>query len=102
MSKKRLRSVALLFAIGAGFALVIVFGSPACSSNNMAKNFGGTMTVNLPPGQKLVTATWKDDEFWYLARPMRLGEVPETSTFQEKSSAGLVEGKVILIEHSLK
>ena len=41
--------------------------------------------MSLPFGEKLEQVTWKMDAFWYLTRPMREGEVPETHTFQEKS-----------------
>lgn len=56
------------------------------------------MTVNLPKGQKFVNATWKESELWYVTRTMRSNEVSETFTFQEKSSYGMIEGKVIFVE----
>ncbi len=66
-----------------------------CTENSRAKSFGGTATLNLPPNQKLVVVTWKDDDLWYLTRPMKDNETPETYAFQEKSSWGF--GK----EHTL-
>jgi hypothetical protein len=71
---------------------------PSCTENSRAKKFGGTATVNLPPGTKFVGATWKDAELWYLHRPAREGETPETITLQEQSSFGMIEGKVIFRE----
>lgn len=71
---------------------------PACTQNQRAKKWGGTATVTLPAGQKLVNVTWKTDQIWYLTRPMKEGEKPETLTFQEESSFGLIEGKVIFQE----
>ena len=70
----------------------------SCTQNEMAKNFGGSMTINLPANQKLVNVTWKDNEVWYLARPMKADETPETWTFQEKSSYGIQEGTITLVE----
>lgn len=70
-----------------------------CTSNQRAKNFGGTMTIDLPPGQKLVVATWKEDDLWYLYRPMRSGEAEETSILKEDSSFGMMKGTVIFKEH---
>lgn len=64
----------------------------------MAKQFGGTMTVNIDPGQKLITVTWKNDDMWYLTRPMRDDEAPEKYSFREDSNFGVMEGKVILQE----
>lgn len=70
-----------------------------CTEHDVVKNFGGDMTVDLPEGQKLEEVTWKDTELWYLTRPMREDEFPETHVFQEKSSWGIWEGTVTIIEH---
>ena len=84
--------------------LAVVFTSillvTGCTDNNRAKNFGGTMTLDLDPGRKLVEVTWKDNQMWVLTRPMRPGEQPETYTFKEKSSYGVWEGTVILNERA--
>lgn len=64
-----------------------------------ARNLGGTMNVNLPAGYKLQEATWKDDELWYLVRPMREGEYPEEWRMEEKTNIGVIEGTVIFHEH---
>ena len=69
-----------------------------CGSNFMTKNLGGSMTVRLEPNQKLVNATWKDDNLWYLTRPMREDDYAEVSVFQQKSEFGLFEGSVTFIE----
>jgi len=79
-------------------SLIAIFLLSNCTENSRAKSFGGTMTVELPPQTKLVTATWKETELWYLYRPMRQGETPETSVFQENSSFGMWEGTVKFIE----
>ena len=83
------------------FILVIVFsvGIFSCTQNQRAKIYGGTIKLDLPVGEKLVTATWKQDNFWYLTRKMRPDEKPETYYFKESSNFGIVEGKVIIIEH---
>ena len=39
-----------------------------------ARNWGGTVKIELEPGQKLEMITWKGDSLWYLTRPMRAGE----------------------------
>lgn len=70
----------------------------SCTQNVRAKSFGGTANVSLSAGQKLVTATWKDQELWYLTRPMRSDESPESYTLSEESSWGMIEGKVIFSE----
>jgi K+ transporter len=72
----------------------------ACTANQRAKNYGGMMTVNLPPGQKLIIATWKEDALWYLTRQMKPGEEPETYMFREDSSFGIFQGTVMFKEYA--
>lgn len=64
-----------------------------------ARNYGGSMTLELPKGQKLEEITWKDDSaLWYLTRPMRDDEQPETHTFKADTELGVFEGTVTIIE----
>lgn len=79
-------------------ALTLLTG---CLENVTTKSFGGTMKVDLPEGQRLMEATWKGDELWYLTRERNEdeGESPRTYTFQEKSTFGAMEGKVVFVEH---
>ena len=56
------------------------------------------MNVDLPKNTKLVNTTWKDDQLWYLVRPMRENEKPEVSQFVEKSNMEVMEGKVVFKE----
>ncbi len=70
-----------------------------CTSNQMAKSYGGTMTIDLPKGEKLVTATWKENSLWYLTRPSHDGEKPEKLMFREDSNFGIMKGTVIFQEH---
>ncbi len=66
------------------------------------KEYGGTMTLELKPGEKLEEITWKDDSLWYLTRPMEEGEKAVTHTFQQSSEFGVFEGTVIVIERDKK
>lgn len=59
---------------------------------------GGTTTINLPKGQKLIEATWKEDNIWYLMEPMDSDYIPKTKTLKESSALGIAEGTVIFIE----
>lgn len=62
------------------------------------KSLGGNMTLKLEPGLKLEGITWKEDSLWYLIRPMREEEEPETHTFQQSSEFGILEGTVTVVE----
>lgn len=73
-----------------------------CTDNQRAKSWGGSKVVNLDPGQKLVNATWKDeDDLWFLTRSMKDGETADTIHFhQDKGKAFSLfgGGEVVFIE----
>lgn len=82
-----------------GIAVLLATASiVSCTENERAKAWGGTMSITLDPGQKLVNVTWKETEMWLLTRPMRPDEQAETYKFAEKSSWGVMEGTVIITE----
>ena len=78
--------------------LLLLVGVSGCTENIRSKTFGGNMTIALPANQKLVNATWKESQLWYLYRPMHSNETAETYTFKEKSSFGMMEGVVTFQE----
>ena len=63
-----------------------------------AKNFGGTMTIELEPNEKLEMITWKEGTLWHLTKPMTADDVPETHTFQADSLLDVAKGTVIIVE----
>lgn len=67
---------------------------------SMSKSMGGTTTITLDPGLKLEEITWKDNDLWYLTRPMRSDEHAETHTFQQSSNLGILQGTVIIVEQN--
>lgn len=85
-----MKYVVLILVIGAA-----LFG---CTENQRAKHLGGTMNINLPAGQRLVIATFKDANLWYLVEPMPMEYTPQTKTLIEDSSFGIMSGKVIFHE----
>ncbi len=76
-------------------AMVTLFG---CSSQEMAKKYGGTANIALQQGEKLVLMTWKGSNLWILTRPMTSSDKAETYTFRESSSFGIIEGKIVVTE----
>ena len=80
-------------------SIVAAVAFASCTENQMAKSFGGSMKVDLPPNTKFVSATWKNEELWYIHRPRKAGETPDVVTMQEDSNFGLMQGKVIFTEH---
>ena len=79
------------------FALSIAVLTISCD-NVMSRKFGGSTTINLEKGQKLVEATWKENSLWYLTEPMDSDYVPKTKIFKEDSNFGVLEGTVTFIE----
>lgn len=69
-----------------------------CTENQRVKQFGGTGIITLPKGEKLVNVTWKDNNLWYLSRPMIESETADVYTFKEESSFGVLEGTYKIIE----
>lgn len=81
------------------FLLLFIAASSLNGCHETTKNFGGTMTIELEPGQKLEEITWKDDTtLWILTRPFREDEKPETHVFYANTEFGVFEGKVVIIE----
>lgn len=48
----------------------------SCTDNQRARAWGGTVDVQVTPGQKVIGATWKKSDLWIIHRPMRDGETP--------------------------
>lgn len=70
----------------------------SCTEQIRTRQFGGEMTINLPAGQELMEVTWKEDDLFYLTRPMAEDYVPVTKTFRESSSWGVMESTVYFVE----
>ncbi len=83
------------------FICALMIGLVGCTENTRAKSFGGTANVSLKPGHKLVNVTWKESQLWFLTRPMRADEKPETYSFSEESSWGVIEGTVLIREQTV-
>lgn len=78
-------------------SMILIFALSGCQS--MARSYGGDITIELEPNQKLELITWKDDDsLWYLTRPMREDEEAETHVYQQSSEWGVFEGTVTIIE----
>ena len=70
----------------------------SCTKQICTHTYGGDMTINLPAGQELMMVTWKDNDLFYLTRPMSPDYVPVTKVFHESSSYGVIESTVYFKE----
>ena len=64
----------------------------------MARRYGGKMKIELPKGEKLMMATWKESNLFYLTEPMDSGYVPKEKVFKENSNFGVCESEITFIE----
>jgi hypothetical protein len=60
--------------------------------------FGGTMEIKVEPGQKVMIATFKGNNLFYMTEPMDSGYIPKTKILHEKSGRGILESKVKFVE----
>ena len=72
-------------------------------TQTITKKFGGTTTVELPAGKKLVpyTVQWepKGADLWYLTEDAEEGYSPKKYEFHETSNMGVLEGTIVFQEH---
>ena len=66
--------------------------------NYVTRNFGGSQTITLEKGQRLVEITFKRNDLWILTEPMDSDYMPKTKTFYEDSNYGIMEGKITIVE----
>ena len=81
--------------------MIICLTLSLCScEQQITRQYGGTTTINLEKGEKLVEVTWKDGgDLWYLVEPMDSDYIPKVKVFKESSIYGVLEGKVVFIEN---
>jgi len=80
-------------------SVIILLSLRSCTEQIRTRQLGGEMKIDIPAGQELVMVTWKDNDLFYLTRPMTPDYVPVTKTFQESSSWGVMESTVYFVEH---
>lgn len=69
--------------------LIFLLAFVACTKNEQARRYGGTITVNLLPGERFINIAWKGDDLWVVTEDT----TSHTCFAVKKSSYGLVEGK---------
>lgn len=70
----------------------------SCTEQYKARHYGGKMKIELPKGERLINATWKESDLFYLTEPMDSGYVPKEKVFRESSSLGIFESEIIFME----
>ena len=80
------------------FLLFALVAMSSCTQNQMARTYGGKMTIELPKGEKLINATWKESNLFYLTEPMEEGYIPKSKKFRESSNFGVWESEITFVE----
>jgi hypothetical protein len=80
---KKIKIITLIIAL-----LTLV----SCTDNQKARSFGGTETIKLEPQEKFINITWKQDNLWVIVQDT----ITKKYYAREKSSFGIMEGKVII------
>lgn len=78
--------------------LVMTMIAASCTGQQRTRQFGGKMNIKLPKGERLLTATWKEADLFYLTEPMDSDYVPKNKKFIESSSFGVWESEITFIE----
>ena len=84
-----------LIVIGCLIGGYLIFHS---CDNQIAREYGGTVTVKVDPGYKVTAATWKQNELWYFIEPMEETYTLKTKYLIRKTEYGMLERKVVFKE----
>ena len=71
----------------------------SCTEQMLVREFGGTLTIDVPKGYKVTSATWKHAQVFYFIEPMEEGYTPKEKMFIESSSFGINESQIIFKEN---
>ena len=80
------------------FILFIAFMVCSCTKQSRVRMFGGTVTINVPAGYKVTSATWKESNLFYFMETMEDDYIPQCKKFVESSSFGVLESEIIFNE----
>ena len=80
------------------FLLFALVAMCSCTENQIARSYGGKMTIELPKGEKLINVTWKENNLFYLTEPMEEGYIPKSKKFRESSNFGVWESEITFVE----
>ncbi|MCH5241780.1 MAG: hypothetical protein J1F67_05080 [Muribaculaceae bacterium] len=76
----------------------ILLTMASCTKQSRVRNFGGTETIQVKPGYRVMMATWKDSNLFYMIEPMPENYEPTEKYLVESSSYGIWESEIIFIE----
>ena len=78
--------------------IILLTSLTACTEKQRFREFGGKMTIRVPAGKKVITATWKQYSLFYMLEPMEPEYTPKTKTFIEDVGSSISKTEVVFIE----
>lgn len=78
--------------------VICIFLMSSCTEQERVRQFGGTATIDVEPGYRVMMATWKGDDLFYMIEEMPEDYVPHNKTLVESSSWGVIESKTVFKE----
>ena len=83
------------------FIIIAICTMTSCTEQQLTRNIGGDITIEVPIGYKVTSATWKGTDLFYFLEPMDSLYIPQEKMFVENSTFGIIETKVIFKEKKL-
>ena len=77
-------------------AFAISLTMTSCTENIRAKEWGGNLTINLESQERVVNVTWKNADLWILTKIDTTKQ--QLYNFSEKSTWGIMQGNITIIE----
>lgn len=81
---------------------LLIFALTLSGCQNDARIAGGTATIDVDPGKRIIpyTVQWdKGNNIWYLTEDAPADYQPKTYVFKESSNLGMMQGEIIIVEH---
>lgn len=77
---------------------MVALMAASCTEQQLTRDFGGTMTINVEPNKRVMMATWKNSDLFYMVEDMPTDYEPHDKVLIESSSFGIMESKIIFHE----
>lgn len=78
------------------FLTTMVFTS--CTKQERVRNFGGTEEITVEPGYRVMMATWKGSDLFYMIEEMPDDYQPHNKMLVESSAYGIIETTIVFKE----
>lgn len=92
MKEERSIWPSVLWLVGV-IALALLIVTSGCTQNERARVWGGTETIQLNSGEKVLNITWKETDMWVFI------QLPDgRKEFREYSTFGMMNGKINIVE----